>query len=213
MQANTNFIKPAPGTKLWFTSDWHKGEASTPNTHSFLRPYPTAECVAMWVSQIKRVVPIGDTIVFVGDVAIQLQDLHILNVLSEYKVVLVLGDKETGEKNYKYTDFVDFMNLNYPSIPVYENLNVEVNGREYFVAHKPEDCLKQNLPSICGHIHGIWRTAQMPNNEAIINVSVDAWGGIVSEEFIEHQYNAITKYYDINAKPADWSEHMYLSQA
>ncbi len=195
--------------KNWFTSDWHKGEASTPNTHSYLRPYSTSECVEKWIEQIHRTVPFGDRIVFVGDVAIQLLDLHVLVELHRYDVVLILGDKETGEKNYKYGDFIDFMNLNYPDIPVYPSINVTVNGREYFVAHKPEDCLKQELPSICGHIHGIWRTAQMPNGEAIINVSADAWGGIVSEEFIDHQYNAITKYYDINAKPYNWFADKY----
>lgn len=191
--------------KSWFTSDWHNGEAQTPNTHSFLRPYPTAQMVYNWLNQIYIKVPKGDRIVFVGDVAIQLNDLRLVfDGLKDYDVVLILGDKETGEKNYKYSDFVDFMNLNYPNIPVYDDMTVTINDRLYFVSHKPEDCLKQNLPSLCGHIHGIWRTAQMPNGEAIINVSADAWGGIVSEEFIDHQYNAITKFYDVNAKPYNW---------
>ena len=191
--------------KSWFTADWHNGEEQTANTHSYLRPYPTTVMGMGWLNQIYGKVPKGDRIVFVGDVAIQLEDLRpVFNGLKDYEVVLVLGDKETGEKNYKYSDFVEFMNLNYPNIPVYPSIELEVNGRNYFVAHKPEDCLKQDLPSICGHIHGIWRTAEMPNGEAIINVGADAWGGIVSEEFIEHQYNAITKYYDINAKPYHW---------
>jgi hypothetical protein len=75
------------------------------------------------------------------------------------------------------------------------------------MAHKPVDLMgyAQHMPSLCGHVHGIWRTQCMPNGEPIINVGIDAWGGLVSEKFILHQYDAITKgYYDQNARVDQW---------
>jgi hypothetical protein len=44
----------------------------------------------------------------------------------------------------------------------------------------------------------------MPNGQPIINVGIDAWGGLVSEKFIAHQYDAVTKHYDDEASPARW---------
>ena len=83
--------------KWWFTSDWHVGELQEENTHSFLRPYPTPIMVERWIDHLKENMSIGDTLVFVGDLAIQLRDLMFLSRLSDYNVIIILGDKATGE--------------------------------------------------------------------------------------------------------------------
>ena len=44
---------------MFFTADWHIGEQSAPNTHSFLRPEPTAAMVARWMEQCRRLIKPG----------------------------------------------------------------------------------------------------------------------------------------------------------
>jgi calcineurin-like phosphoesterase family protein len=192
---------------LFFTSDLHVGEAQTPNTHSFLRPRPTDVMVDELFAQCRALIAPDDTLVIVGDVGITLADLPAYRLLPPCRKILILGDKEYASKHFsKYEFLVESQRLNIFD-EVVSNVLVVVDGVSYFVSHKPTDCLTQDRPAICGHIHGIWRTARMPNGQPIINVGMDAWcGGVVTEAFITHQYNCVTKgYYDRNAHPADWS--------
>jgi calcineurin-like phosphoesterase family protein len=196
--------------KVFFTSDWHAGEPQLPNTHSFLRPYPTEVMLERWLQQSRELITSeDDLLVFVGDLAVQLEYLSFYLRLPKCRKVLVMGDKEYANKNFTREQFVEKINELNIFDTVCPDFEIEVAGVTYFVSHKPEDCLKQDKPAICGHIHGSWRTMQMPNGEPIINVGIDVWGGLVSEAFIEHQYNAITKYYDINAKPYNWKTLKY----
>lgn len=190
--------------KIYLTSDWHIGEQPTANTHSFLRPRATDVMVPTWLSQCRELLREEDTLVFLGDIGITLDDLATLEGLPLCHKVLVLGDKEYANKNFDKDSFI-YENKRLGIFDtVVENAVMEIAGRQYFLSHKPTDCLTQPLPALCGHIHGIWRSAKIPNGQPIINVGIDAWGGLVSEEFIEHQYNAINKFYDIDAFPAQW---------
>lgn len=190
--------------RTFLTSDWHSGEQSTPNTHSFLRPRTTAIMVKDWLRQCHDVITAEDTLVFLGDVGITLDDLVLYGDLPTCHKILVLGDKEYANKNFDKALFIAENKRLGIFDTVVENTVMEIFGRQYFLSHKPTDCLEQPLPALCGHVHGIWRSAKMPNGQPIINVGIDAWGGLVSEEFIEHQYNAINKFYDLNAFPAQW---------
>ena len=191
-------------SKTYFTSDWHSGEPQLPNTHSYLRPRPTEEMIPIWLEQCHRLIKEEDTLVYLGDLAITLDDLDVYLQLPPCKKVLVMGDKEYANKNFTEEQFMERIS----AMNIFDVINIDcyrvINKRWYFLSHKPLDCLSVDKPALCGHIHGSWRSAIMPNGQPILNVGIDAWGGIVSEEFVEHQYNAITKFYDDNAFPSKW---------
>ena len=192
-------------SRFFLTSDWHIGEQSTPNTHSFLRPQPTEIMVEGWIDQCHRLIRPDDTLIFVGDVGITLEDLHVCLKLPSCNKIMVLGDKEYANKKFSLEDFVAKNDELGVFHWVVQNSMFNIGGRGYFVSHKPTDCLGKGRPAICGHVHGIWRTSCMPSGHPIINVGIDAWGGLVTEDFLEHQYNAVTKnYYDIEAMPTQW---------
>lgn len=190
-----------------FTSDWHAGELQAPHTHSYLRPRPTTAVIGMTLGQCVDVIEPGHTLCFVGDLGIQLTDLEVYRQLPRCRKVLVLGDKEYANKNFSRDQFMAKIQELGIFDEIVEDTTVTIGGIEYFVSHKPLDCIAKanGRPALCGHIHGIWRSAKMPNGQPIINVGIDAWGGLVSEEFIAHQHTAVTKHYDDNAFPAQWA--------
>lgn len=192
----------------YFTSDWHVGETQAPNTHSYLRPYSTEVMIEKWMKMCYEKLSLEDEFYFVGDLAITLKDLEIYRYLPKCRKILILGDKEYANKNFTIEEFNIFIKELNIFDEILMNTFVKIGDINWYVSHKPTDCLeinaKKEVPSLCGHIHGSWRSAEMPNIVPIINVAIDAWGGLVSEDFISHQYNAITKYYDINAFPNRW---------
>jgi len=195
----------------FFTADWHAGEAQSINTHSYLRQHPTDAMVEQWLKNAhEHVESEEDEIIFVGDIGITLSDdMTVLHALPKCKKTFVLGDKEYASKYFTLEQFKAMMAENFPEIVVCQNTKVKVRSNTFFVSHKPTDCFAQEMPSICGHIHGTWRTQKMNNGQPIINVGVDTWGGLVTENFIDHQFNAITKgYYDINCFPNLWQPGM-----
>ena len=198
----------------YFTSDWHIGELAAQNTHSLLRPKPTEIMANSWLTQCHRTLEPHDTLYILGDLAITLDDLWFYGRLPKCNKHIILGDKET---NSTFTTFEWGRELTAIQLAhdpencwcVSKYWEVDIDGISFCLTHKPVDCMGFALakPGICGHVHGIWRTQCMPNGESIINVSIDAWGGIVSEEMIIHQYNAIKKgYYDKNARVDQWKD-------
>lgn len=193
----------------FFTSDWHIGEKQTPNTHSFLRPYPTEVMAERWLAQCFELLKPEDELIILGDLAVSLDDLDFYRRLPPCTVSVVVGDKETGEKFFKWTDFLE--KVKEPGLfdHVYcPSAFVMIEGKGFRLAHKPTDLFgyATPMPSICGHVHGIWRTACMPNGEPLINVGIDAWGGLVSEAQIIHQYRAIKDgLYDKEARIDLWT--------
>lgn len=196
--------------KNYFTSDWHAGETPGavpffPGTHSFLRPHSTDVLVEKWLEECNAKIKPEDTLYFVGDLAINLKDLIVYRQLPKCKRVLVMGDKEYKNKNFSQEEFVATIGELKIFDEVVTSTTVQIAEQEFFVSHMPVDCLGQDKPSLCGHIHGVWRTQAMPNGQPIINVGIDAWHTIVTEEFIMHQYNAITKgFYDKNCRIDQW---------
>ena len=195
---------------IFLTADLHIGEAQTPNTHSFLRPKPTAAMVDDLVDQCHKLITPADTLIIVGDVGITLGDLATCSRLPDCEKILILGDKEYASKHFTQEEFM----LENERLGIFTTVTrhsiTRIAGREYFLSHKPRDCINPDHPAICGHVHGIWRSAKLPSGQPIINVGLDAWsGGIVTEEFIAHQYNAITKdYYDSDCFPSEWKRNV-----
>jgi calcineurin-like phosphoesterase family protein len=185
----------------YFTSDWHVGEDQLPNTHSFLRPRPTELMVEEWIQHCHAVLTPDDRLICLGDMILELKDFWVLEALPMCKAkLLVLGDKELQHNKLAVQEKVQTAGFTM----VAESWSLPIAGRDWFLSHKPSDCFNQSLPALCGHVHGIWRSQRMPNGQPIINVGIDAWGGLVSEKFIAHQYDAITKHYDDEAFPARW---------
>jgi calcineurin-like phosphoesterase family protein len=159
--------------RKYLTSDWHIGEKPTPNTHSFLRPRPTELMVPEWIEQCRMLLQAEDTLIFLGDVGITFDDLAVCLDLPGCRKLLILGDKEYSNKNFDKDAFLAENKRLGIFDTIAENAVIEVAGREYFLSHKPVDCLKQPLPALCGHIHGIWRSTRMPNGQPIINVGIN----------------------------------------
>ena len=189
---------------MYFTSDWHIGEKPAPNTPSFLRPEPTEVMAERWLAQCHQLLKPGDDLYFLGDLAVTPESLNFYRRLPKGLLIfLVCGDKEANIKEELYADGI------YGGIfdNIYSRVSLTIGNTFWIAMHKPEDILDDcgDRPALCGHVHGIWRTQCMPNGQPIINVGIDAWGGLVSEEHIMHQYDAITKgYYDRNARVDLW---------
>lgn len=191
----------------YFTSDWHHGEEKLPNTHSYLRTVTGQELFKFMIKQVKKL-SASDTLVFNGDVAITLEKFAEVSdafKTCRCKKILIIGDKENANKNFIFTELESLGLLNcFDNVELDTSINV--NDISYYVVHKPLDGLSLNKPVICGHIHGVWKTQKMPNNNPIINVGIDAWvNQLVTESYIQHQYNAISKgYYDKNCQIQEW---------
>lgn len=200
---------------LWFTSDWHAGETADkvgyfPETHSFLRLQSTDILVKEWIQECNKKITPKDTLYFVGDMAITLNDLDIYKELPACTKVLVLGDKEYANKNFTKEEFMKRIHELDIFHIICQKTGVVIDEKLYFISHKPSDCVTHggsHTPAICGHVHGVWRTQRMPNQQPIINVGIDAWHCLVSEEYITHQTNAILKnYYDDSCIVDQWED-------
>lgn len=190
--------------KRLFTADWHANELPAPHTHSFLRGDNTNNIIKKLIAKINEINP--EEVVFVGDVSVDIQGFEILKKINpKIRLVLIIGDKESSSRNYSFQDLKASGALDIFA-EVCESKIININGIDFAVAHKPVDVLDFEGPSLCGHVHGIWRTQKKPNGQPIINVGMDAWSlEPVSEEWIMHQYGAVTKgYYDKNALVCEW---------
>ncbi len=188
----------------WLTADWHIGEKAAWDTASYLRPRPTEVMVEEWLADCHDKLRPDDTLIMVGDMVIASEYIATLSRLPHCHKVFITGDKEQ-----RIGDAVVLEKLiTRCGIHVLCNQTCwPIADRDWFITHKPSDCLEQSngLPALCGHVHGAWRTSRMPNSRPIINVGIDAWGGLVSEAMIAHQYDCVTKgYYDKNCFPQDW---------
>lgn len=194
----------------YFTSDWHAGEVPEavpffPGTHSFLRPSRTDILVQKWIEDCHQKIQPEDTLYFLGDLAINLTDLNVYSQLPQCHKILILGDKEYKNKNFTQEEFIATIKELNIFDEIMMNTTIQIGKEDFFVSHMPTDCLSQEKPSLCGHVHGVWRTQAMPNRNPIINVGIDAWGCIVTEEFIAHQFDAIIKgFYDRNCRVDEW---------
>lgn len=200
---------------IYFSGDFHAGEVpeavpAMVATHSYLRPGRTDKLMNLWFKQFHKILKPTDTLVLNGDLAINLESLDVYQNLPKCRKILVKGDKEYSGKLFTEEDLDQKLEDLQIFDEIYHEWEVEIDGITYYVAHEPVNCFDKDMPAICGHVHGVWRTQQMPNGHPIINVAIDAWGGLVSEDFISHQYGAIVNgYYDIHCRVDKWHEHYY----
>lgn len=195
---------------IYFTSDWHIGEKSAPDTPSYLRPRPTDLMVREWLLECHQSIKPDDTFVFLGDIGLTINDVGLLHLLPDCHRILVLGNKETDNPNFKLSEFLELNDQLNIFDEVTNELELSVGDQSYYLSHKPVDCVLNtggtDQPALCGHIHGMWRTQRMPNGQPIINVGIDAWHRLVSEELIAHQYTSVMeRAYDVNCFPSNWT--------
>lgn len=197
--------------KKFLTSDLHAGELAAPNTHSFLRPRPTEVMTNEWIDMCHKQISSDDILYILGDLAVSLEDLKIYQQLPDCNKIIILGDKEYNNKAFSEAEWL----IEAAKLGIIKDEwswshggAIQVGDKNYFLAHKPTDCFANpQYPALCGHVHGIWRTQMALNGLPIINLGIDAWGGLVTEEFIEHQYTAIMKgYYDKEARVDLWTK-------
>ncbi len=205
----------------YFTSDWHIGDPWAPNTRSFLRPYPTHVMAERWLEQCGELLKSGDELYILGDLAASFKDLDFYYGLSAFelgdnrRIHILCGNKETDGELFTLEEMNQRLQFLFgkddPSMLEISTGTqfVEIGGKGFRMAHKPEDLFgfAAPMPSLCGHVHGIWRTQCLPNGMPIINVGIDAWGGLVSEAMILHECEAIVNgHYDKNARVDLWKD-------
>ncbi|MDR0860509.1 MAG: hypothetical protein LBO09_06120 [Candidatus Peribacteria bacterium] len=196
--------------KKFFTADWHAGEVlenipSLRATHSYLRPARTDTLIEQWIQECWGKLTSEDTLFFLGDMALRLEDWQVYKALPPCKKILIMGDKEYKSKFFSQEEFLEEIG----KLDLFEKISisdsVEVNGRHWTMGHVPTSLFANQTPILCGHVHDIWRSQMTPQGFPIINVGIDAWHCLVSEEFIQHQYDALTKgYYDGEARVDLW---------
>jgi calcineurin-like phosphoesterase family protein len=190
-------------SKKLFSSDWHIGEVAAPNNHSYLsHATPTERLLNAFLNPSFDK---DDTFYFLGDSSVSKEGLdaflELTNKTLPKNKYFILGDKETDLLSFK---------LNIPVVEILrdngwivkDKLEIVIGDIKFKLSHKPTSLINEQYDGgfLCGHVHGIWRTQKTNNGIPIINVGIDAWANeFVTEDWILHQYNAVTKgYYDNN---------------
>lgn len=193
---------------IYATSDWHIGEQAAPYNYSHLRPRPTEVMVEEWMAECHDRLTASDTLIFLGDAGLTLEDFSLLRRLPECERILILGNKEDENPHFSLEQLTARNAQLGIFSEIHKSLQMTISGIPFFLGHKPRDCVSATagtqLPALCGHIHGTWRSQQMPNGQPILNVGIDAWHQLVSERLILHQYDAVMQHYDDDCFPARW---------
>lgn len=196
----------------FFTSDWHLDDSYTRGSHTFFRPKPTATLVPIWLDECHQLIQPDDELWLLGDMANCLETYRLLDALPDCKLNIMLGNREDKIPNFA-DEVLNYLPKHQSRAEVLgtssrETQYASLNTRVWRISHQPENLLGYSLavPALCGHVHGTWRTQQLPGGEPIINVGIDAWHRIVTEEHIEHERHAIKKgYYGRNVCAVQWN--------
>lgn len=171
----------------YFTSDWHLNESRIFDFNPFYRPFKSIkeqnDCI---INACNDMVGKYDTLVHVGDVAMDEDGVSLLDKIKCKKRILIVGNYDE--------DKLDLLSNYFDE--VLQQTDMKINKTEYHINHYPINYhpLKMN---IVGHIHGLWKVQRN-----MINVSCDAWHfKPISEQTIGFVENAITKFYDKNVFP------------
>lgn len=197
----------------FFTADWHLDDCYAPGSHTFLRPKPTDVLLQEWLDECRRLIKSDDELYLLGDMVDYAQTLKVLDNLPDCRLFILRGNREQRIANFEEEVFKRLLARRNRTAVLGNNdqyvYDVEIGGLSWRVSHQPKNLLGFALakPALCAHAHGTWRTQCLPNGEPVINVGIDAWGRLVTEELIQHEYRAIKQgYYDINTRADLWSK-------
>lgn len=195
----------------FFTADWHLDDEYVPGSHTFLRPKPTNILAQEWFDECRRLIKPDDELYLLGDMVSHVQALKMLDDLPDCRIFILRGNREQKIANFEDEVFKRLVRRRNRVAIVGDNdqciYDVDIGQTSWRISHKPVNLLGFALakPSLCAHVHGTWRTQCLPDGEPIINVGIDAWGRLVTEEIIAHEYRAVERgYYDINVRVDLW---------
>ena len=173
---------------VWFTADWHLGDDRFLNGNPLLRPFASLEQQhQVIIDNMNACIKPDDQLIHLGDVAVNLNSLSLLEQINCKNKILIIGNYDEG-KEKELSNYFDMLKAE-----LYWTLS---NGEEIYLNHYPVQA-KADYFSIVGHIHSLWKV--QPN---MINVGVDAWHFLpVSETQLLYVMNAIKNHYDQNVFP------------
>ena len=172
----------------FFTSDWHLNEKRiTPAFNPFFRPFLSIEEQnEIIINNVNAMVGENDTLYHLGDVAMDLAGVALMDRIKCQNRVLIIGNYD-DDKIDALKEHIDI---------VVPRLEVEINGQIYHLNHYPTK-IKPRMMNIVGHIHGLWKV-----QPSTINVGVDAWNyKPLTEADIKFVTTAIEKFYDNDVFP------------
>jgi calcineurin-like phosphoesterase family protein len=182
----------------FFTSDLHLGHANIIKYCS--RPFDTVEEMNNnIINNINKKVTTNDTLWILGDVVMGNRDenLKLLNKIAAQNIIIVSGNHDLWHPLYgrKSEDRInECMKLTGATI-IPTHTKLEIKNLKFNLSHfpytgesregRPDRYVSWRLVDdgnwlLCGHVHSAWR-----QENKIINVGLDAWGGqVVSESEI-----------------------------
>lgn len=196
--------------KFW-TADWHIDDEYGPGSHTFLRPKPTAQLADEWLNECYRLITQDDELYLLGDMASNIQNWKFYDDLPDCRLFIMYGNREDKINNFEEELYKRLgRHRNRMTILGRHSSAVEcvtVDDATWRMSHLPVNLFGFSAPhpSLCGHVHGTWRTQCLSDGMPIINVGIDAWGRLVTEDHLRHERTALEKgYYDINVRVDLW---------
>jgi calcineurin-like phosphoesterase family protein len=181
----------------FFTSDQHFGETRIGHQgqpdfffrrHNFSSVEDQNQKLLHYINEV---VGENDELIHLGDVAVNVESLSLLDGLKCKRRTLILGnydiDKVTELEKY-FDEIYDFGWFEVAKIP-----------HAVYCNHYPSSCKEYLVNSdekltLTRHIHGLWMV-----REGMLNVGCDAWHyRPIGEDEIAFRYNAMVNIYDNN---------------
>lgn len=148
----------------YFTADSHFSFKEDLIIFREFRPFNTLlemneKIIDIWNSQAKK----DDTIYCLGDfINYNWNDMDYDKTFKlvqkiNAKVILILGNNEERVLNNDFDNNFEKFKSYLLSVGFFDviehNAKIEIGGNEYFLTHKPVDCIKESEYNLFGHIH------------------------------------------------------------
>ncbi len=187
---------------IYLTSDWHLDDPYAPGSHIYLRPKPTDQLKEEWLAECHRLIQPDDDLYLLGDMVSHSCSLEFLDELPDCRIHYMPGNREMKIPHFTEQVFLHAKKRrNRLEIFGEHDHSVEFieipNFGTWRASHRPAELIgfSLSMPAFCGHVHGVWRTQIINFDSPLINVGIDAWGRLVSEELIAHEYRAVKEGY------------------
>lgn len=143
----------------YFTSDWHDGHKNIIKYCD--RPFTNVEEQRELILKRLRYLTEDDELYVLGDCFFSRTFEEMKNFLSQIKArkILIRG-------NHDRLSIVKYKSIGFDE--VYKHLIVNISDTEFLLTHDPVAVIVFKGPTICGHVHNLWK-----NQPNLLNVSVD----------------------------------------
>jgi calcineurin-like phosphoesterase family protein len=143
----------------YFTSDWHDGHKNIIKYCD--RPFKSIEEQCTVLLKNLSYLTEEDKLYVLGDCFFSRTDEEIrmfLNCIKSKKILIRGNHDRKSMKSWK--------NLGFDA--VYKHLIITISDTQFLLVHDPVAVLVFKGPTICGHVHNLWK-----NQPNLLNVSVD----------------------------------------